>query len=82
MTVEYIGQHPKLVYALMTVRSIGKEGEYDTFTPTIVNITVHNWCDFEEVDKQLKINSDFIKWLSEYQPDPNYKFYKFITKSN
>ena len=77
MSITYIGKDPIEIY-FQQYRREQTENGLDILTPRIYAFIINNWESFSYLNEKMRSNKDFIKWVYDYQQDPNYKFYRFI----
>lgn len=78
MEIDYIGAKQRKVHALELFREKYENDECPIMTQRLTAYTVTNWENYVELDKLKKSDRNFIRWVLNYQQDPNYKFYRFI----
>ena len=77
MSIIYIGKEPKEIYYKQYERT-QTGNDLPTITTRIYAIIINNWESFLCLNEKMQSNKDFIRWVYDYQQDPNYKFYRFI----
>lgn len=69
MQTVYIGKEPCLVYALASAYTTGY---------VIWQYKVNDWPDYISLKEKITNDERFIRWVHDYQMDPNYKLYQFV----